>query len=439
VGEARSEEARRVVAQDERQMRRRLYIGLTVAVAVLLLLTVMLARSLPPRTVYMATGEPGGAYDVIGKRYQAILARHGVRLDLVPSSGSLDNLAQLGDAKSNVSIALMQGGTVDSAHAKGLVSLGTVGFEPVWVFYRGDDLSVSWAAGKRISIGPEGSGTRKLGSDLIHALGMEGARLLDLRTDAATDALLRGDADMVVVVSAFDAPTVQRLLQAPELKIASFVRADAHIALRPYLNKLILPQGVVDMRANRPPHDVTLVAPKASLVVRESLHPAIQYLLLQAAAEVHSQPRLFQAAGQFPAPEPVDLPLSEPAGNYYKSGSPLLQRYLPFWMAALAAELLRLLIPIAAVAYPLLRLAPAVYGWGMRRRIFRLYGELKYIETQLESRDIKAPVDDLRAAIDRLELRANHMRTPSAFAHMLYTLRLHLRMVRERLERRGAQ
>jgi TRAP-type uncharacterized transport system substrate-binding protein len=426
VGEARSEEARRVLAQDERQLRRRLYIALAMALAVLLLLALALVRSLPPRTVYMATGEPGGAYDVIGKRYQEILARHGVRLDLVPTSGSLDNLARLGDARSNVSIAL-------------IVSLGTIGFEPVWVFYRGADLSLSWAAGKRISIGPEGSGTRKLGSDLIYALGMEGAQLLELRTDAATDALLRGDADMVVVVSAFDAPIVQRLLQRPEVKIASFLRADAHIALRPYLNKLTLPQGVVDMRANRPPQDISLIAPKASLVVRQSLHPAIQYLLLQAAAQVHSQPRLFQAAGQFPAPEPVDLPLSEPASNYYKSGSPFLQRYLPFWIAALAAELLRLLIPIAAVAYPMLRLAPAVYGWGMRRRIFRLYGELKYIETQLESRDLKTPVDDLRAAIDRLELRANHMRTPSAFAHMLYTLRLHLSMVRERMERRGAQ
>jgi hypothetical protein len=229
---------------------------------------------------------------------------------------------------------------------------------------------------------------------------------------------------------------VQRLLAAPDLKLASFVRADAHIALRPYLNKLTLPQGIVDMRNNRPPQDVTLIAPKASLVVRESLHPAIQYLLLQAVQEVHSQPRLFQAAGQFPAAEPVDLPLSAPAINYYKSGSPLLQRYLPFWMAALATELLTLLIPLVAVLYPMLRLAPAVYGWGMRRRIFRLYGELKFIEAQLESRDPKAALDDLRVAMDRLELRANHMRTPTAFAHMLYTLRLHVRMVRERLERR---
>jgi TRAP-type uncharacterized transport system substrate-binding protein len=438
MGDASSEKVEQVLEHDERKVRRRLRIALAVAVVVLLLLGVALVRSLPPRTVYMGTGEPGGAYDALGKRYQAILARDGVRLELVPTSGAVDNLARLQDPQSNVSAAVLQSGMVDPGQVEGLVSLGTLGYEPMWVFYRGEDLAAkkNWAAGKRISIGPKGSGTHKLGLDLIQALGMDEAQLLELRTADATDALLRGDVDMIVVVSGFQAPVVQRLLAAPDLKLASFVRADAHIALRPYLNKLILPQGVVDMRNNRPPQDVTLIAPKASLVVRESLHPAIQYLLLQAVQEVHSQPRLFQAAGQFPAAEPVDLPLSAPAINYYKSGSPLLQRYLPFWMAALATELLTLLIPLVAVLYPMLRLAPAVYGWGMRRRIFRLYGELKFIEAQLESRDPKGALDDLRIAMDRLELRANHMRTPTAFAHMLYTLRLHVRMVRERLERR---
>jgi TRAP-type uncharacterized transport system substrate-binding protein len=358
----------------------------------------------------------------------------------VPTNGSLDNLARLRDPQSDVSIALLQGGVTTHAEANGLVSLGTVVYEPVWVFYRGDDLGLreGWAADRRISVGPEGSGTRKLALDIVGLLGLQDQRatLVGLPSREAVEALLGGEVDLVVLVSPFDGQSVQRLLNAPGIKVANFVRADAHVALRPFLNKLTLPRGVVDLKGDLPPQDVTLVAPKASLVVRDSLHPAVQHLLLQAAVEVHSPPALFQQAGQFPAAEPVDLPLSETARNYYKSGSPLLNRYLPFWAAALVSELLRLLIPVVAVAYPLLRIAPGIYGWGMRRRIFRLYGELKYIETQLETRDAKAAMDDLRERIDWLEARANHMRTPRAFAHMVYTLRLHIRMVRDRIEKR---
>jgi TRAP transporter TAXI family solute receptor len=428
------------VVHDETRWRRRLYLVLVTGVLVLAVLVVALVQSLPPRTVRMATGEASGAYHEIGRRYREILARDGVQLELVETRGSVDNLARLRDAASGVSVALAQGGAMTHEEGAGIVSLGTVAYEPVWAFYRGADLGLQardWAVGKRISVGQEGSGTRRLAREVLALLGFDkDAQLLDLPSGESVQALLGGELDMVVLVEPIGAPAVQRLLVEPDIKLASFVRADAHVALRPYLNKRTLPQGVVDLRRNRPPQDVTLIAPKASLVVRSDLHPAIQYLLLQAAAEVHSRPELFQRAGEFPAAEPIDVPLSVPAANYYKSGSPFLQRYLPFWIAALASELLRMLIPLVAVIYPLLRLAPGVYGWGMRRRIFRLYGELKFIETQLEARDLKMPVDDLRQAMDQLELRANHMRTPSAFAHMLYTLRLHTRMVRERLDRR---
>ncbi len=429
-----------VLAHEQRQARRRLLVSLAVIAAMLAVLAVMLVRSMPPRTVRIATGEPGGAYHTYAQRYQAILARDGVKLELVETNGSLDNLKLLQDPRSGISVALMQGGVTTRDQAPGLASLGTLAYEPVWAFYRGEDVVKleGWAAGKKISVGPEGSGTRKVALDVINLLGMDeqGAQLLALPTASAVQALLDGQIDMVVLVSPLHGVHVQRLLAQPEIKMLSYRRADAYVALRPYLNKLLLPQGVIDMRHNRPPQDVALVAPEASLVVRESLHPAIQYLLLQAAVEVHSAPALFQQAGQFPAAQPVDVPLSEPAINYYKSGSPLLQRYLPFWGAALVAELLRLLIPVVAVAYPLLRVAPGVYGWGMRRRIFRLYGELKFIETQLEARDAQASVEDLRKEIDWLEARAYRMRMPKAFAQMLYTLRLHIGLVRQRLEQR---
>src|SRR3954466_701777 len=214
-------------------------------------------------------------------------------------------------------------------------------------------------------------------------------------------------------------------------------RADAHVALRPYLNKLVLPQGVADLANNRPPQDLLLVAPKCSLVVRNDLHPAIQYLLLEAASQLHSKPGIFQKAGQFPAAEPIDLPLSDQAQRFYRTGPPFLQRYLPFWMAVFVARLLVLLIPLLGVAYPAVRLLQALYGWGMRRRIFSLYGELKFLEADLQLRGPKASADDLQSSLDKLESKANHMRVPVTFAHLLYTLRVHISLVRNELSQRA--
>jgi len=225
-------------------------------------------------------------------------------------------------------------------------------------------------------------------------------------------------------------------LASSELNLVGFARAGAYVALYPSLTKLTLPAGVGNMATNRPPSDVNLIAPKTSLIVRRDLHPAIQYLLLEAASEVHSPPGIFQQSGQFPAAETFDLPLSKQARQFYKSGTPLLQRYLPFWLAVLAMRLLVLLIPLVGVAYPLLRLAPAIYGWSMRHRIFRLYGELKFIDIEFEAGG--ADVSDLVARLERLEERADRLRVPNAFAHLLYHLRNHIDLVRARLQQAAA-
>ncbi|HKQ24877.1 MAG TPA: TAXI family TRAP transporter solute-binding subunit [Burkholderiales bacterium] len=394
----------------------------------------------PPRTVMMATGAPGSAYAEFGERYRALLARHGVTLELVATNGAVDNVRALGDASSGVSVAFVQGGIAHAEKAPELVSLGTVFYEPVWFFVRGDLPLASrhMLAGRRVSIGPEGSGTHQLASDLITAVGLDvtGTQMLDLTAQNTGEALLRGEIDMAVMVAPWEYTVVRQLLASERINAISFRRADAHIALRPYLNKLVVPQGVADLAKDRPPTDVVLVAPKCSLVVRNDLHPAIQYLLLDAAMQLHSKPGIFQKAGQFPAAEPIDLPLSEQAQRFYQTGPPFLQRYLPFWLAVFVARLLLLLIPILGVAYPTVRLLQAIYGWGMRRRIFNLYGELKFLEADLEARAPGAPAEDLQASLEKLEFRANHMRVPVGFAHMLYTLRTHIGLVRARLEQR---
>jgi TRAP-type uncharacterized transport system substrate-binding protein len=393
----------------------------------------------PPRTVVMATGPEGSAYAVFGARYRAILARSAVDLRLLSTAGAVENLARLRDPASGVSVAFGQAGTATAEDARVLASLGTVFYEPLWLFHRGLDPEQAYAGlrGKRLSIGPEGSGTRALALRTLALGGVDSrsADLLPLDSGEAADRLARGEIDAAAIVTSWESPVVHQLLTTPGVALASFPRADAHLALNPHLSKLVLPAGVGDMGRNIPPADVVLVAPKASLVVRRDLHPALQYLLLNAAAEVHSSPGLFQRAGQFPAPEAIDLPLSEDARQFHKSGRPFLQRYLPFWLAVLAERLLVLLVPVVGVVYPLVRSAPALYAWTMRRRVFRLYGELKLVEIEMEGRAAAGSAEALLARLDDLDERASRLRVPRGHAALAYTLRHHIRLVRERLEK----
>jgi TRAP-type uncharacterized transport system substrate-binding protein len=408
----------------------------------IVLFAVMLAilSPAPPRTIVMATGAPGSAYAGFGEQYRDLLARHGVKVELLATKGAVDNIGRLRDPASGVSVAFVQSGLTDAEHAPELESLGTLFFEPVWIFNRGDlpQNAAALLKDRKFSIGPEGSGTRKLALELIRAIGFDVAEnsLLALTAEEGGAALLRGEIDGAVMVAPWDSAVVRQLLASEKISAVPFPRADAHIALRPYLSKLVVPQGVADLARNRPPYDLVLVASKGNLVVRKDLHPALQYLLLEAASTIHSRPGIFNKAGQFPAAEPIDFPLSEDARRFYHAGPPFLQRYLPFWLAVFVARLLVLLIPILGVAYPLFRLLQALYGWGMRRRIFSLYGQLKFLEIALERRAPGLPVDDLRAGVEKLEDRANHMRVPMGFAHMLYTLRTHIGLVRARLEQR---
>jgi hypothetical protein len=245
--------------------------------------------------------------------------------------------------------------------------------------------------------------------------------------------LLKGEIDAAAMATTWDTDAVRRLLASSEVNLLGSPRADAYVALYPYLTKLVAPQGVGNLATNRPPADVNLVASEASLIVRKDLHPAIKSLLLEAATAVHSAGGLFQKPGEFPAPEPGDLPISKDARQFYRSGPPFLQRYLPYGWAVLVSRILLLLIPIVGVAYPLLRSAPTLYGWNMRRRIFRLYGELKLIEIEHEAHGGQAS-DELRSRLQRLEDRANHLYVPFAFASFLYQLRYHIGLVRERFQ-----
>ena len=396
--------------------------------------------TLPPRSIGMATGPEGGEYYELGKRYRAALARDGIEVRLVPTAGSVENLAMLHDPASRVSVALMQGGIIDAATASGLESLGTVFYEPYWWFRRSTikELGVDGLRGRKISIGPEGSGTRALSLLLLARAGIDGqnSELLALSPRATAEKLEAGEIDAAFLVASSRSPVVQQLLADDRVVLTGYARADALVALYPFLTKLVLPRGAADLAEDRPPADVTLIASKASLVIRGDLHPAIQYLLLNAAGEIHARASLFNRANEFPAAEAVELPLSSEALRFYKSGLPFLHEYFTFWAAELIGRLAILLIPIFGVLLPAMHFLPRIYSWAMRSRILRMYGELRLLEDATS----RAPGPDKRAVLaelDRLEDQANHLRVPVAYANLLYELRTHIDLVRESLRKRS--
>ncbi|MCL2523137.1 MAG: TAXI family TRAP transporter solute-binding subunit [Betaproteobacteria bacterium] len=395
----------------------------------------------PPSRIVISAGDKGSAYHYFARRYATILARSGIKLEVLASPGSLENIKRLESGEADV--AFVQGGVIEaaddsSAPESDLYSLGSVFYEPVWIFYRapGPLTRLTDLRGKRIAVGPEGSGIRQLAQRLLAANEMENeSRLLPFAGLDAAEELQQGRIDAAFVIATENAPVVQVLLRSPGVRLMSFAHASAYQRRFPFLTQLTLPRGVADLVRDYPPKDTKVLAPTGNLVVRGDLHPALQTLLLQTASEVHGGSGFFQGNGEFPAYLDPLLPLSSEAARYYKSGPPFLQRYLPFWLAVLIDRLVVLLVPLIALLIPLLRIAPALYSWRVRSKVFRCYGELRYLEDDIKHRYDPAQSADYRRRLDALDEEATRLQVPLGFTDLIYTLREHVNLVRRILDR----
>jgi len=409
-------------------------------------LVVWLVDPAPPRAITISAGPRDSSFMQMAEAYRTILARNGVKLKILESDGSVQNLQRLLDPKSKVDLAFVQGGVADGQDTRSLMSLGSVAYLPIVVFYRGSGLTqLSDLDGKRIAIGRVGSGTRELSLRLLDANGMDpggDATFLPLDGMEAATALVSNRVDAAMLSGDSTTRTLMlRLLNIPGISVMSFEESAAYTRLFPYLEDVDLPPGVLDLRRRVPPQTVHLIGPTVEIVARDTLHPAISDLLIEAASEVNGVPGLLQRAGQFPSPVAHDFRISEDATRYYRSGKSFLYRNLPFWLASVADRLIVLLLPLAVLVFPALRAIPALYRWRVRSRIYRYYGALIAIErdalkhTNEEER--QALVDEL----DEIERSLNTLRMPLAYADAFYVLREHIGFVRVHLaptERRTA-
>ena len=424
----------------------------------LLLLAYLVLQPNPPKQVVLATGVEQGAYAEFGKRYAQQLKQHGITVTLRATQGAADNLALLRDPASGVDLAFVQGGadetstnTPTSAAADSvpatpsdasLVSLGSVFFEPVWLFYRQDSAqrllgqpllaSLAQLAGAKLNIGAPGSGAPPLLQQLLAANHIQpGAiTLLQQPTTPAVVDLLGGNIDAIALASAPEALMVQMLLQTPGIALFDFAQAEAYSRRLPFISAVRLPRGVVDLARDQPPADVQLVAPTATLLAKASLHPALVQLFVQAAQQVHGGAGWFQRKGDFPNAGNSERPLAPEAQRFYRNGVPWLQRYLPFWLANLADRMWLALLGIVAVLIPLGRVLPPLYEFRIRSRVFRWYARLRAVETNADQQDRNA----LLAELDQIEAHVGQISVPLSYTDELYALRSHIQMVRQQVQ-----
>ncbi len=414
---------------------------------VLLLLAYWWLNPTPPKLVVLATGVDQGAYSKFGQRYAEALAKHGIRVELRPTQGAAENLALLRDPGSKVDLAFVQGGAdverasegeIDSA----LISLGSMFYEPVWLFYRSDSAQrllkaprlehLAQLGGWRVNIGAPGSGVPNLARRLLEANRIDTASITLVQqpqTPAVVD-LLEGKLDAIVLASAPESLMVQMLLQTPGVQLFDFVQADAYTRRFGFLSAVSLPRGVVDLASDLPPADVHMVAPTATLVARDTLHPALAQLFVQAAQQVHGETGWFQRKGDFPNARDGEREISPEAQRFYRSGVPWLQRYLPFWLANLIDRMWLALLSIVAVLIPLSRVVPPLIELRIRSRVFRWYAQLREIEAATGAR----PAPALIAELDAIESKVAHIEVPLSYTDELYALKSHIQFVRRRLQ-----
>lgn len=415
--------------------RTRLFLLLAIS-AVIALSAVIVGNPFPPRSLIMVTGPDGGAFAEFGERYRELLQEVGIEVELVRTEGGAANLARIRDTGSGALAGFVEGGLARLDSSAGVVSLGTVTLEPIWLFVRAE-LELHGPAGligKRIAIEPRGSGTNVMARKLLSLNGIPetSVELLEMSPGQGADALLEGKVDATVLLTSWRSSAVQRLLTSDVVSLVGYPRADAYLARSPFLYKVILPEGTADLAANRPSSDVPLLAVVANLVIREDLHPVLQYALLEAATKVHGGPDAFSRAGRFPAAESIDLSLSRQAQTFYKSGRPFIYSYLPLWLAGPIERLLIILVPLLVVALPIVQFVPKIYAYLTERRIFGLYRELRELEANLEGAASGPGTEAIARSLDNLERRASRLRVSLHYQQRLFILKEHIANARER-------
>jgi TRAP-type uncharacterized transport system substrate-binding protein len=390
----------------------------------------------PPSKITIATSLREDHYQSLGARYQGLLAGSDIKLELLVTQGAKENLRLLNDPTSGIQIGFMQGGVSNSRLSPDLLSLGRIDYQIFWLFYLAGETvtELSQLRGKRIALGPLDSGDRAVCEKILAASGInyDNTTLLYLPPAEAVKALDEGTVDALFLNLSVDSPILNSLLAGPQYRIMSFNEADALTRIFPYLVRLILPRGAIDLQRKIPHADINLISTTNVVLVRKEIHPTVIDLVAEAILEAHSQPGLFQRVGDFPTQVDPEFPMAQSARDFYKSGPSFLNRYLPFWMTSYVQRVIAVLLAVIAIVVPVFNYGPKLYLWFIRERVRRLYRRLRLVDKDLIAARSLSDAQTLQSELESIARLASIL--PMRNSELFFELGAHIERTRAHLE-----
>lgn len=414
----------------------------------------------PPKVLRLAVGSAGGpTHKIFGERYKEECRHFGMEVQLVPTRGTIDSLRKLQEGQVDGAFTHALLPDIRKREAKvlsgpqTLYSMGTLSVQPLWIFYRAETARVFNARhhpdrrpsdelveiedfkGWRFNVGSENGATREA---LLNVLSMGGVVLEDLKYQEksppeAIDNLLKGKVDAIGFASMAEYGSVQELLAKEGVRLFNFSLAEAYAKINPQLREVTLPQGIFDLRKNKPSQDVNLLAITGSLVVREDLHPALQDLLAMVALRVHNGPGWVQRRGEYPKVEVEEgFKLNARAREIYRDGPPRLVHSIPFVWANLIDRTWLLVLSVVIVLMPLVRILPRIFVVQEHLRIFWNYHKLKRLSASFHAH--RVPPEVLLPQVKALDVCVAQMEMPTWNRAALYSLRSHIGVVQKDIQ-----
>jgi len=415
--------------------------GLAILIAIAI--TVVKLFLLPPSSIDIAAGPKGSYLYEIAQKYKVEFEKAGVQVNVMETSGTLENLEHVSHPDKMIEFGFLEGGAADRKDYPSLESLGSIAYAPIWVFYRsdlGNIYDINELKGKRIAIGGTSQGIHANALDLLNAVGINSSnsKLSNIGREEALKALHSNQIDAMFYSAPAEDPLVKILFNDARLKPLQWPDAEGIARnLREY-HVLNLPFGAIDLANSMPAKDMKVLATTITVITKKDTHSALIYLMMGVMDDIHEAPSIMHAENEFPSDKDVDFPLSDDAEDYYKKGGkPFLQRYLPYWAASFLGKLLLILVPLLAIFYPLSQSYPAIQQWYYTNRVNRFYDQLVKIEKRLDDgadrEIIKYDIQVLRAEI---ELLIKLEKIPNMYTNLLYDLRWHVSQV---IEQHGLQ
>ena len=404
---------------------------------VLLLIFFRFIFPAPPQYLRIAAGSQGSYFHEVAFTYQAALAKEGITLEIVQTLGALDNLQWVNAGKAD--LALTHDGLVNAKNAPQLRSLGSISYEPIWVFRRKGTpvlTDLSQLKGMRVNMGPEGSGVRLLALQLLSLSGVtpQNTQFFDVSAMESMALLKAGRLDVGFFMDPPENTHIKSLFTSPDIFEVDLKDADAfHRNLR-YLHVTPLAPSTIDLTTAQPANEFRTVSVTNTVVVSRQLHPAIQYLMLSIMDKAHHAPSLISAEGEFPSDKDVGLPLSDEAAIFYAKGMPFLSQYLPFELASIVERLAKSLLPFLLIIFPILKFIPTIVKWRTSRKFSKLYKSLANVEAQMRSNDSPLSADEYESMLNLIEEKIA-LENLSLSSSEVYVLREHIELVRGQIQR----